>query len=73
MSVQSVFERLYEWRWWISLPLITVSVIAGSASRPVAWVVGALIIALIWIPGAFIWTRAVRRAGTAFRDGLREE
>lgn len=63
MSTTALVERLYALRWWISLPLVVVSVIAGSAARPAAWLAGFRLILLVWIPGAFVWSYAARRAG----------
>jgi hypothetical protein len=72
MSSAAAFERLYDWRWWISVPLVVVSVLAGSALQPAAWIVGFLLILAVWIPGAFLLTRAARRAGRSARHGVDE-
>lgn len=54
----SPLERLYTWQWWISAPLVGVSVLLGSMVRPAAWIAGLLLFILVWIPVAFVWARA---------------
>jgi hypothetical protein len=73
-QVPGLLDVLNRYKWWSAALLLTVEVflVGNRGGRLVSWMFFVLFSSLVWIPWLFHSDSAFRKAGRAFREGLRE-